>query len=364
MTLISANTGITPVCGKYPITSPIRPDGRRNGETMASLPSKEPSSESDIEVQLKKLQLVDVSKTGKVIGKGAYGRVIEVYVQGTLCAAKEIHPILITHDDADRVKKSFQVECVKSSQLFHPNVVQVLGIYYPTPRPKLPWLVMELLDTSLRGLIEKYEKRGIPLHFKLSILVDVAHGLEFLHAKDIVHRDLSSNNILLTKQLVAKIADLGMAKVIDRNKMMTLTQTPGTLHFMPPEALANKPRYGPPVDMFSLACVVLHLMSCKWPEPKDRVVEVNDSLIALTEVQRRDEYLQSCFSNIPTLRSLVTTCLHNKPEQRPKISKVCAVFKELKADIDKQFPFATAKALSCLKKFIEDINKSKVLTLL
>ena len=81
-----------------------------------------------------------------------------------------------------------------------------------------------------------------------------------------------------------------MAKVIEQNKM-TQTQTPGTLHFMPPEALSNKPRYGLPVDVFSLACVALHLMSCKWPEPKDRVLE--DSLIALTEVQRRDEYLQS-----------------------------------------------------------------------
>ena len=318
---------------------------------MASGPNKGPSIESDIEVQLKKLQLVDVSETGKVIGKGSYGQVIEVYMQGTRCAAKEIHPILITHDDSDRVKRSFQIECVNSSQIFHPNVVQVLGIYYPTPRPKLPWLVMELMETSLKGLIDKYETRGIPLHFKLSILVDVAHGLEFLHAKDIVHRDLSSNNILLTKQLVAKIADLGMAKVIDRNKMKTLTQTPGTLHFMPPEALTNKPRYGPPMDVFSLACVVLHLMSCKWPEPKDRVVEVEDLLIALTEVQRRDEYFQSHFSNVPTLRSLIIACLHNKPEQRPKISEVRKVFQELfKSDIDKQISLATANTIELFEE--------------
>ena len=44
------------------------------------------------------------------------------------------------------------------------------GIHYPTPQAKLPWLVMELMDTSLKGLIEKREKEGIPLHFKLSIL--------------------------------------------------------------------------------------------------------------------------------------------------------------------------------------------------
>ena len=301
--------------------------------------------ESEVESQLKQLQLVNVTSTGKVIGSGAYGQVIEVYVHGTLCAAKEIHPILIRHDDAEHVKRSFQAECVKSSRILHPNIVQVLGIYYPTPQAKLPWLVMELMDTSLKGLIEKREKEGIPLHFKLSILVDVAQGLEFLHAQDIVHRDLSSNNVLLTKQLVAKIADLGVAKVIEQNKMMTQTQTPGTLHFMPPEALSNKPRYGLPVDVFSLACVALHLMSCKWPEPKDRVLEVEESLIALTEVQRRDEYLQSRFCNIPTLRSLIKTCLHNKPEKRPKISEVCMAFKNMKANTNKQVPFATANAI-------------------
>ena len=71
------------------------------------------------------------------------------------------------------------------------------------------------MDTTLKGLIEKCEKEEIPLHFKLSILVDVAQRLEFLHVQDIVHRDLSSNNVLLTKQLVAKIADLGVAKVIE-----------------------------------------------------------------------------------------------------------------------------------------------------
>ena len=270
---------------------------------------------------------------------------IEVYVHGTLCAAKEIHPILIRHDDTEHVKRSFQAECVKSSRIFHPNIVQVLGIYYPSPRAQLPWLVMELMDTSLKGLIEKREKEGIPLHFKLSILVDVAQGLEFLHAQDIVHRDLSSNNVLLTKQLMAKIADLGVAKVIEQNKMMTQSEAPGTVHFMPPEAFSDKPRYGLPVDVFSLACVALHLMSCKWPEPKYPVLQVEDSLITLTEVQRRNEYLQSRFCNIPTLRSLIEACLHNKPERRPKISDVCIAFKNLKANMNKQVPFATANAI-------------------
>ena len=213
----------------------------------------------------------------------------------------------------------------------------MLGIYYPTPQAKLPWLLMELMQTSLKGFLEKYEQGKVPLHFKLSMLVDVAQGLEFLHGQDIIHRDLSTNNVLLTKNLTAKIADLGVAKVVQENKMKTHTQTPGTPHFMPPEALKSKPHYGKPVDVFSLACVALHVMSHQWPAPKDLLPE--DTMTAFTEMQRRDEYITFCAQ--PALKKLVELCLHNTPEQRPKISNVCEKLKELKVTVEKQIPFAT-----------------------
>jgi len=98
--------------------------------------------------------------------------------------------------------------------MLHPNVVQFLGIYYPSPKDKLPWLIMEMMYTNLTSLIEKYETTDLPLHIKLSILMDTSRGLQYLHSRDIIHRDLSSNNVLLTQQLVAKIADFGMAKIV------------------------------------------------------------------------------------------------------------------------------------------------------
>jgi len=213
----------------------------------------------------------------------------------------------------------------------------MLGIFYPTPQAKLPWLVMEMMHATLKSFLEKYERGNVPLHFKLSILVDVAQGLEFLHGQDIIHRDLSSNNVLLTKNLLAKIADLGVAKIIQENKMKTHTQTPGTMHFMPPEALKSRPHYSKPVDVFSLACVALQVMSHQWPEPKDRVSE--DTMTVLTEIQRRDEYITFC--TLPALKELVELCLHNKPEQRPEISAVCVKLKELKVRIEKDVPFVT-----------------------
>ena len=293
-----------------------------------------------LKFELNKLQLSKVTSTDKIIGRGAYGKVIEVYVHGTLCAAKEIHPILIDNvsaEESEVISRSFYEECVIASRIHHPNVVQMLGIYYPTPQTKLPWLVIEIMETNLKGFLENHEKGKVPLHFKLSILVDVAQGLEFLHGQDIIHRDLSSNNVLLTKHLVAKIADLGVAKVMVQSTRKTQTKAPGTPDFMPPEALKSKPCYGKPVDIFSLACVALHVMSHQWPGPKDLLCD--DTMMAFTETQRREEYIRFCTQ--PELKELVELCLHNKPEQRPEISVVLMKLKQFKVTVEKQVPFAT-----------------------
>ena len=300
--------------------------------------------------QLERLKLTNVTSTSKIIGKGAYGRVIEVYVHGTLCAAKEVHSSLVDNvlpQEFEGTKKAFFTECVNASRILHPNVVQMLGIHYPTRQAKLPWLVMEMMEFSLKMFLEKFDRDKVPVCTKLSILVDVSQGLEFLHGQNVVHRDLSSNNVLLTKHCVAKIADLGVAKVIEHNRMKTHTQAPGTPHFMPPEALSVKPRYGKPVDVFSVGCIALHAMSHQWPVPKDQVQL--DSMYAMklnTEVDRREEYLSWCDPD--SLKLLVEMCLDNNPNHRPVISVVCAELKKLRNSVESQVSLAKASTIELL----------------
>ena len=113
------------------------------------------------------------------------------------------------------------------------------------------------------------------------------------------------------------------------------TQVPGTTHFMLPEALKSKPHYGKPVDVFSLACVALQVMSHQWPEPKDLLPE--DSMTALTEIQRQDEYITLCTQ--PAIKKLVELCLHNKPCRAATRNFSCLC--EHKVTIEKQIPFST-----------------------
>ena len=278
---------------------------------------------SKLEAQLRRDQLINVTTTGKELGKGAYGRVLEVQVGKTFYAAKEVHSILlesVSSKEFEATKRSFLMECFNCSKIRHPNIVQMIGVHYPPHGTKLPWLVMELMDTSLTHYLTDKQQDTIALNVKVAMLVDITEGLQYLHSQDILHRDLSSNNILLTKDLAAKIADLGMAKVVKQSKTMTQTRAPGTIHFMPPEALSVKPHYSKPVDVFSLSCIALHVMSHQWPEPKDQVQLINNSMVALTEIQRREGYLDYCTP--PSLKDLVVLCLSNMPKERPDISLV------------------------------------------
>lgn len=268
----------------------------------------------------------------KELGRGAYGRVFTVKYCGLQCAAKEIHSILVegvSDEEKAKIKSSFIRECFHCSLIRHPNIVQFLGVYYPKEQSEFPIMVMELMDKSLTTFIEE-NKTNITLYTKISILHGVTLGLCYLHAQDppIVHRDLSSNNVLLTNHLIAKISDLGLAKMIQSDSRRTnsrLTTAPGTLHFMPPEALDSNPVYGPPVDVFSFAVITLHLFSEEWPIPLNQVKldPKTKVLIALSEIDRRQNYLDKIPRKVISLKELVEECLSNDPADRPPIEVVC-----------------------------------------
>ena len=280
------------------------------------------------------LQLKEVAELNRgELGRGAYGKVYAVKYCQTVCAAKEIHSILVEgvgQVEMQRTIESFMRECRQCSTLRHPNVIQFLGVYYPTGvdganRMRLPVMVMEMMADSLTSFVEKHEK--IPVHIKYSIVHDVSLGLCYLHNHDppIVHRDLSPNNVLLTTHHVAKISDLGVAKVIKADSRKTMTRALGTVDFMPPESLANSPVYGPPMDVFSFAGIILHTFTQQWPRPTEQVQfdPKTRRRVALSEVERRQQYLYKMIGEVEVLRPLVEECLDDDPAVRPTIATVC-----------------------------------------
>ena len=149
------------------------------------------------------------------------------------------------------------------SSLRHPNITQFLGLCF-LPNTRLPLLVMEKLETSLDDLLEHVP--NLSLSIKCSVLEGVSSGLVYLHKRElpVIHRDLTAKNVLLTSFLQAKITDMGNSRIIDMRPgqlAMTLTQLPGTLVYMPPEALSDTHRYGPSLDVFSFGHLTLYTMT-------------------------------------------------------------------------------------------------------
>ena len=176
-------------------------------------------------------------------------------MNGLVCAAKKIHEILLDTGNIGvrEIAAKYLQECQIMSDLRHPNITQFIGLCF-LDNSQLPLLVMERLEGSLDDLLENVPH--ISLALKRSILEDVARGLLYLHKHNpqIIHRDLTAKNVLLTNFLVGKITDLGNSRIVDVQPgqlAQTLSRNPGTLVYMPPEALTTASRYGPSLDIFS-----------------------------------------------------------------------------------------------------------------
>ena len=294
--------------------------------------------------QLKDLALEEVVPLNEKLGRGAYGSVFTVKYHGVVCAAKKIHSILVDDEvnleQKQAIMRDFVRECLCCSSISHPNIVQFLGVYY-SEESSLPIMVMELMDTSLTAFVEN-RKSQIAIQAKISILYDVSKGLSFLHnhKPQILHRDLSPNNVMLTRHhIVAKIGDLGVAKMIRFDNKQTkskLTTAPGTLNFMPPEALDEvNPVYSTPIDVFSFGGIALYVFSEEWPTPSGQKMRdpVTKKLRALSEAERRQQYLDKMTGKAAGLRKMVEQCLDDDPDERPPIQEVSTIIKPLKVGI-------------------------------
>ena len=297
---------------------------------------------------LRPFLLSSARPTGRTIGSGSYGSVEEVDIPGAVCAAKKIHdffqdPGRMPRGGIEKTAAEFVRECQLMSTLHHPHIVQFLGVCF-LPGSRTPALVMEKLATSLHDILdpepEPPTRPFIPVSLKRSVLHDVAWGLSFLHSHSppIIHRDLSAKNVLLNDGMVAKIADLGMARIVPSLGASTMTKAPGASIYMPPEALEDKSRYDVTIDIFSLGVLAIFTLSQMFPDPlAPTYVDDNDKIVGRSELERRGNYMQEVrrqFQEGHPLIQMIQQCLKNKIRQRPTIQQVMRWLEEAKAEVE------------------------------
>ena len=271
------------------------------------------------------------------LGVGSYGAVYRAICDELPCAAKIIHPTLFeTNDPGSRkIVERFDQECEFLSGVRHPHIVQYLGVSRD-PESGLPVLLMELLDGNLTHFLEQSQE-PLPYHIQVSLCHDISLALAYLHSNGIIHRDLSSNNVLLIAGSRAKVTDFGMSKFTDTNPCMTpLTMCPGTMVYMSPEALKEPPVYTDKLDCFSHGVLSIQIMVRQFPNPGKRTQTVpfpqsptGRTEIPVLDIVRRKSHID-LIDPTHLLLPIATECLSYGEEDRPSAQQLCRRLAALK----------------------------------
>ena len=285
------------------------------------------------------LVIENVLLTDAKLGSGSDATVFEVDWNGTVCAAKRLHEILLEDQSAGGVAKlirNFEAECLTWSKLRHPGVVQFLGVHMDR-RSRLPVLVMEKMDTSLRTYLEDHSKEQFLLHQKAFVLRQVTQALAYLHSQNppLVHHDLSPNNVLLNVvSFATKVSDFGMSRAINPSALSRKSSIKGTQAFMAPEALHDPPRYNEKLDVFSFGNVIISTLTHEWPNPGPPTKYEGDVFVAVTELQRREHYVVKFTAQEKQLfLPIVRQCLENRPDKRPSSVMLVQELRHIKSSL-------------------------------
>ena len=202
----------------------------------------------------------EVTLTTEELGRGSYAVVTVGIFRGLRVAVKSLHNIIIS----DYNQGLFSREMSIASRVRHPNLVQFIG----ATKVDNPLILTELMSTSLN---QELRRNRLTNQQILSIAQDVALGLNYLHLfkpQPIIHRDISSPNVLLKPctgpaGFEAKVADYGTAKLVQVDSTGTIM--PGNVAYAAPEA-RDPDQHSPAMDVYSYSVLLMEMTLGSPPE--------------------------------------------------------------------------------------------------
>ena len=277
------------------------PDDQSNVPTNTTPPARfVPPEPAELADQFPQLEIFEL------LGQGGMGAVYKARQKqlDRLVALKILPPEII--GQAETFAERFTREARSLARLNHPHIVTVhdfgrteKGLYY---------FIMEFVDgTDLRRLIQAGEL--LPQE-ALAVVPQVCEALQYAHEEGVVHRDIKPENILLDKKGRVRIADFGLAKLLDQpSAIYTLTQAGqkmGTPHYMAPEQFEKPEQVDHRADIYSLGVVFYEMLTGELPigrfAPPSKKVKVDVRLdeVVLRSLEKEPELRYQQASEVKT----------------------------------------------------------------
>ncbi len=251
------------------------------------------------------------------LGRGAFGVVFKGSYKGKICAVKVLVYEAVEMQTnmpmgkSEEASKVLDRECEYLESLQHPNVVLYLATA-KHPKSGGTMLVVELMDCNLRSYFFGLDEGSLTSECEISLSKDMACGLAYIHSKQIIHRDLCGDNVLLklTRPVpVAKIADFGMSRLYDSSRLShTLTAVGNRMGYLPIEAIRlDKEKYDSSLDVFSLGVIMVQIV-----HKLETIKSVEDRSFHVAQIPHTHR-----------LRELIDSCLQEDMTKRPSARDIC-----------------------------------------
>ncbi|KFV67533.1 Serine/threonine-protein kinase Nek4, partial [Dryobates pubescens] len=213
---------------------------------------------------------------------------------------------------SSRERKAAEQEAQLLSQLKHPNIVTYRESWQG--EDGLLYIVMGFCEGGdLYHKLKQQKGKLLPENQVVEWFVQIAMALQYLHEKHILHRDLKTQNVFLTRTNIIKVGDLGIARVLENQYDMASTLI-GTPYYMSPELFSNKP-YNYKSDVWALGCCVYEMATLKHAfNAKD----MNSLVYRIIEGKLPP--MPKDYS--PQLVEIIRTMLSKKPEERPSVKSI------------------------------------------
>jgi len=220
------------------------------------------------------------------------------------------------------MEQQFQQEVMMLATLKHPNIVRFIG---GCRKPMVWCIVTEYAKGgSVRQFLTKRQNRSVPLKLAVKQALDVARGMEYVHGLSLIHRDLKSDNLLISADKSIKIADFGVARIEVQTEGMT--PETGTYRWMAPEMIQHRP-YTQKVDVYSFGIVLWELITGMLPFQNMTAVQ---AAFAVVNKGVRPSIPNDC---LPVLSEIMTRCWDGNPDVRPPFTEVVKMLENAEMEI-------------------------------